>query len=191
MENENGFGFVRDVTNENRLIPSSGYDIANATLMENFAPFIGIDFALKNSFTGTIKYNRQRNITLNITSLQIAEIYNNEFVFGIGYIIKDFDMLIKLKSNQVKRVKNDLTMRLDFSIKDLSTLLRKIDTDEPPQATAGNKTIAVKFTADYVFSSKLNFRFFFDYQSNTPLITTSYPMSVINSGLSIKFMLTR
>ena len=187
---EDGFGFIYDEWRE-RWTPSSGYDIASVSITENFAPFVGVDFALKNSFTGTARYNRQRNIALNITSLQIAEVYTNEMVFGIGYIIKDFDILVKTRGNQVKRVKNDLTMRLDFSLKDLSTLLRRIDTDEPPQATAGNKTFSVKFTADYIFSSKLNFRFFFDYQSNTPLITTSYPMAVTNAGLSIKFLLTR
>ena len=191
QKDESYIGFIKDERN-NEWVPShGGYNIANVSITENFAPFIGIDFAMKNNFTGTIRYNRQRNITLNITSLQIAEMYNNEMVFGIGYIIKDFDILVKLRGNNVKKVKNDVTLRLDFSFKDLSTLLRKIDTNEPPQATAGNRTIGVKFTADYIFSSKLNLRFFFDYQSNTPLITTSYPMAVTNAGLSIKFMLTR
>jgi cell surface protein SprA len=190
IQNENGLGFVRDATTGNP-IPSSGYDIAAVTIAENFLPFIGIDVVFKNSFTGGFKYNRSRTISLNLSGMQIGEIYTNEFVVGIGYIIKDFDMIIKLKTSKIKRVKNNLTTRLDFSIKDMATLLRKIDTNEPPQATAGNKIITIKATADYVFSSKLNLRFFFDYTSNAPIITTSYPMSNINCGLTIKFMLTR
>ncbi|MDR2684409.1 MAG: cell surface protein SprA, partial [Prevotellaceae bacterium] len=190
VKNEEGLGFIRDVTTGNP-IPSSGYDIAGVQIQENFAPFIGIDMAFKNSFTGTLKYNKSRVVTLNITSLQIAENYTDEIVIGVGYIIKDFDVMIKLKSNKIKRVKNDLTTRLDFSLKDMSMLLRKIDINEPPQATSGNKTVSVRFTADYVFSSKLNFRLFVNYQSNTPLITTSYPISTVDAGLSIKFLLTR
>jgi cell surface protein SprA len=186
----NEMGFIKDI-NTGNPIPSSGYDIAGVQIQENFAPFIGIDMAFKNSFTGTLKYNKSRVVTLNITSLQIAENYTNEFVIGVGYIIKDFDVLIKLKSNKIKRVKNDLTTRLDFSFKDMSMLLREIDTNKPPQAQSGNKTIAVRFTADYVFSSKLNFRFFVNYQSNTPLITTSYPIATTDVGISIKFLLTR
>ena len=99
--------------------------------------------------------------------------------------------MLKLKSNKVKKVKNNLTTRIDFAIKDMATLLRKIDSDEPPQATNGNKTLTIKAMADYVFSSKLNFRLFFDYTSNAPIITTSYPMTNINAGISIKFMLNR
>ncbi|MDR1544586.1 MAG: cell surface protein SprA [Prevotellaceae bacterium] len=189
VTNDDNLGFICD--DAGNPIPSSGYDIAGVQIQENFAPFIGIDVAFKNSFTGTLKFNKSRVITLNITSLQIAENYTNEIVVGFGYIIKDFDVMIKLKTNQIKRVKNDLTTRLDFSFKDMSMLLRKIDTNEPPQATSGNKTISVRFTADYVFSSKLNFRLFVNYQSNTPLITTSYPISTVDAGLSIKFLLTR
>lgn len=190
IENADGFGFTKDIVSGNP-IPSAGYDIAAVTITENFAPFLGVDIAFKNSLTATLRYNRQRTVSLSVSSLQIGEIYSNEFQVGLSYIIKDFDMLIKLKSNKVKKVKNNLTTRVDFGIKDMSTLLRKIDVDEPPQATAGNKMINIKATADYVFSSKLNFRLFFDYTSNAPILTTSYPMSNINAGLSIKFMLTR
>jgi len=73
----------------------------------------------------------------------------------------------------------------------MSTLLRKIDSSEPPQATSGNKLFTIKAMAEYIFSSKLNFRLFFDYTSNAPLLSTSYPMTNVNAGLAIKFMLTR
>lgn len=190
IENDEGFGFIKDVTSGNP-IPSAGYDIGAVTISENFAPFLGIDVAFKNSLTTTLRYNRSRTISLNIASLQIGEIYSNELQLGIGYVIKDFDVMLKLKSNKVKKVKNNLTTRIDFAIKDMATLLRKIDSDEPPQATNGNKTLTIKAMADYVFSSKLNFRLFFDYTSNAPIITTSYPMTNINAGISIKFMLNR
>ena len=190
IENDEGFGFIKDVTSGNP-IPSAGYDIGAVTITENFAPFFGIDVAFKNSLTTTLRYNRSRTISLNIASLQIGEIYSNELQLGIGYIIKDFDVMLKLKSNKVKKVKNNLTTRIDIAIKDMATLLRKIDSEEPPQATNGNKTLTIKAMADYVFSSKLNFRLFFDYTSNAPIITTSYPMTNINAGISIKFMLNR
>ena len=190
IENADGFGFTKDIVSGNP-IPSAGYDISAVTITENFAPFLGVDIAFKNSLTTTLRYNRQRTVSLNVSSLQIGEIYSNEFQIGFSYTIKDFDLLIKLKSNKVKKVKNNLTTRIDFALKDMATLLRKIDTDEPPQATAGNKMLSVKATADYVFSSKLNFRLFFDYTSNAPILTTSYPMTNINAGLSVKFMLTR
>ena len=105
-------------------------------------------------------------------------------------MIKNFDVILKLKENKQKKVKNDLTTRLDISFKDIATLLRKIDTEDV-QPTNGNSMLTIKFSADYVFSSKLNLRFFCDYQTSNPLISTSYPMSNTNVGFSIKFMLTQ
>ena len=189
VENEDGLGFVRDVASGNP-VPSSAYDIASVSITENLNPLISVDMAMKNSMTAKLEYKQQRNLTLNIASNQLLEASNNEWVVGVGYILKDFDMMLKLKET-TKKVKNDLTLRLDFSFKDISTLLRKLDSIEDTQATSGNKTLTVKFMAEYVFSSKLNFRFFCDHQTNRPYISTSYPMSNTNVGVSIKFMLTR
>ena len=189
VANEDGLGFVRDVTNGNP-IPSAPYDIAAVSITENFGPFLSVDMAFKNSFTAKVEYRKQRNLTLNLSSNQLMEATADEWVFGVGYVIKDFDVILKLKENKQKKVKNDLTTRLDISFKDIATLLRKIDTEDV-QPTNGNSMLTIKFSADYVFSSKLNLRFFCDYQTSNPLISTSYPMSNTNVGFSIKFMLTQ
>ncbi|MEZ7866044.1 MAG: hypothetical protein QMB37_01175 [Paludibacteraceae bacterium] len=55
----------------------------------------------------------------------------------------------------------------------------------------GNKVVSLRFTADYVFSSKINLQLFFDRQMTAPLVSSSYPVSSTNFGLSFKFMLTR
>lgn len=189
-QNEDGLGFVRDVTSGNP-IPSSPYDIASVSITENLSPLISIDMAMKNSFTAKLEFRKQRVLTLNIASTQLLEANNDEWVVGVGYVLKDFDMVIKGKGGKATKVKNDLTLRLDFSFKDISTLLRRLDSLEDTQATSGNKTLTIKFAADYVFSSKLNFRLFCDHQTNRPYISTSYPMSNTNVGVSVKFMLTR
>lgn len=187
-ENDDGFGFVRDVTSGNP-IPSSQYDISSVSINESFAPFLALDVAMKNSFTGKVEYRKQRNLTLNLTSYQLIESTNDEWVVGLGYVVKDFDIVLKLK-NKSKTVKNDLTTRIDFSFKDIKTIIRRIDSDDV-QPTTGTKALTIKLTADYVFSSKLNFRLFYDYQMSRPVISTSYPISTSNVGFSIKFMLTR
>lgn len=187
-ENEDGFGFVRDVTSGNP-IPSSQYDISSVTINESFAPFLALDVAMKNSFTGKFEYRKQRTLSLNLNSNQLIESTNDEWVVGLGYVVKDFDVVLKLKK-KTTTVKNDLTTRIDFSFKDIKTIIRKIDNDDV-QPTTGTKMMTIKLTADYVFSSKLNLRLFYDYQMSKPLISTSYPISTSNVGFSIKFMLTR
>jgi cell surface protein SprA len=186
--NTQGFGFVKDVTTGNP-VPSSQYDIASVSLNESFNPLIGVDAVMKNNLSGRIKYNRSRNVTLNITSSQIIEALTNEWVVGMGYMIKDFNLILKVK-NKSSKVKNDLTIRGDFSMRDTRGLLRRFDTDAA-QATDGAKLTSLKLSAEYVFSSTLNIKAYYDRTMSNPLISLSYPTSNSDFGVSFRFMLTR
>ena len=182
-------GFVRDVTTD-MPIPSSAYDISTVSLTEQFSPLIGLNLAMKNSLTAKFEYRKQRNIALNITSVQMNEGSTNEFVIGVGYTIKDFDVILRLKSQKQTKVKNDLKLNVDVSYKDIKTLLRKVE-ENITQASSGNKVFGIKISADYVLSQKINLQLFYDHQSTTPLVSTSYPTRADNAGINIKIMLTR
>jgi len=182
-------GYVRDVQTNNP-IPSSPYDISSVSLSEQFSPLIGVNVVMNNSMTGKLEYRKQRNLELNLTSTQLVEAATDEFVVGAGYLLKDFDVILKLKSNVQTKVKNDLKLSADLSYKDIKTLLRKVE-ENITQASSGNKMFTLKVMADYVFSSKLNIQLFYDRQSSQPLISSSYPVSSTNFGVSFKFMLTR
>lgn len=181
-------GFVRDVTTD-APIPSSAYDISNITISEQFSPLIGVNIAMKNSMTAKVEYRKQRNLALNITSVQMTEGSTNELVIGFGYTIKDFDIILGLKEKQTK-VKNDLKLNVDISYKDVKTLLRKVE-EGITQASSGNKVFGIKVAVDYVLSQKVNLQFFYDHQGTTPIISTSYPIKSDNAGINIKLMLTR
>jgi cell surface protein SprA len=182
-------GYVRDVQSNNP-IPSSPYDISDVMINEQFSPLIGVNVAMKNSMTGKLQYNKQRNLDLNLSSTQLIESATDEFVVGLGYVVKDFDVILKLKSNKQTKVKNDLKLSADLSYKDIKTLLRKVD-ENITQASSGNKLFALKIIADYVFSSKVNIQLFYDKEMSTPLISSSFPVSSSNFGVSFKFMLAR
>lgn len=181
-------GFIKDVTTGNP-IPSSQYNIGSVTLTEAFMPLIGVDAALKNSLSTRLMYNTQRNLSLNITSAQIMEILSKEWVVGLGYMIKDFNLILKMKNKQSK-VKNDLTLRCDFSVRDTKSLMRNIESDNV-QPTDGGTTTTIKVSGDYVFSSMINIKLYYDRNMSNPLISTSYPMSTTNFGVTFKFLLTR
>ena len=189
MSDDNALGYVRDVKT-NDPIPSSPYDIGDVSINEQFSPLIGLNVAMKNSMTGKLEYRKQRNVALNLSSTQLIESTSDEFVVGLGYLVKDFDVILKLKSNQQTKVKNDLKLSADLSYKDIKSLLRKVE-ENLTQASSGNKLFTLKIIADYVFSSKVNIQLFYDRQMSTPLISSSYPVSSSNFGLSFKFMLTR
>lgn len=188
-EGNSTLGFVRDVETD-MPIPSSAYDISSVSLTEQFAPLIGVNLAMKNSLTAKVEYRKQRNLTMNITSVQLMEGSTNEFVIGLGYTIKDFDIILKLKNDKENKIKNDLKLNVDVSYKNIKTLLRKVE-EGITQASSGNKVFGIKISADYVLSSKINLQLFYDHQGTTPLISSSYPVKVDNAGINIKLMLTR
>jgi cell surface protein SprA len=182
-------GFVRDVATD-MPIPSSAYDISSITLTENFSPLIGLNLTMKNSLSAKVEYRKQRNISLNVNSVQITEGHTNEFVIGAGYTIKDLNFIAKLKDGGQKKVSNDLKLNVDISYKDVKTLLRKVE-EGITQASSGNKVFGIKISADYVLSQKINLQLFYDHQGTTPLISSSYPIKADNVGINIKLMLTQ
>lgn len=188
-DGNDALGYVRDVQTNNPM-PSMPYDISSVSLIENFSPLIGINLAMKNNTTASLKYGKQRNLALNLTSLQLIEGHSDEFTVGFGYVVNNFDVVLRSKSKQQSNVKNDLKLNVDLSYKDMKSLLRKLD-DEVTQASSGNQLFSIKIMADYVFSSKVNIQLFFDHQTTNPLISTTFPISTTNFGMSFKFMLTR
>ena len=182
-------GFVRDVTTD-MPIPSSAYDISSVTLTENFSPLVGLNMTMKNSLSAKFEYRKQRNISLNVNSVQITEGHTDEFVIGAGYTIKDLSFVAKNRNGGQKKVSNDLKINVDVSYKDIKTLLRKVE-ENLTQASSGNKVFGIKISADYVLSQKINLQLFYDHQGTTPLISSSYPIKVDNVGINIKLMLTR
>ena len=186
--NDKTLGFTRDVQTE-VPVPSAAYDISSVSLTESFSPLIGVNLAMKNSFSVKAEYRKQRNLTLNVTSIQLMEGHTNEFVIGGGYTIKNLSFITKTPRSE-KKVSNDLKLNVDVSYKDIKTLLRKVE-EGITQASAGNRVFGVKISADYVLSQKINIQFYYDHQGTTPLISTSYPISTDNVGFNIKLMLTR
>ncbi len=186
--NDKTLGFIRDVQTELPQ-PSSAYDISSVTLTEAFSPLIGVNLGMKNSLSVKAEYRKQRNLTLNVNSVQLMEGHTNEFVIGGGYTIKNLNFITKTPRSE-KKVSNDLKLNVDLSYKDIKTLLRKVE-ENITQASSGNRVFGIKVSADYVLSQKINIQFYYDHQGTTPLISTSYPISTDNVGFNIKLMLTR
>lgn len=206
-------GFVNDVTTGNP-IPSSMYNISTVSINEAFSPLLGIDFTLSNNMTFKAEYRTTRVLNLSMTSVQINEAISKDWVFGIGYKIADFSFMKSraLKAarknsgsgaddddkNSTSKVKStskgfahDLNLRLDVSIRSQAALTRDIATVSS-SATSGNEAFKLAFSAEYSLSRLLTMSFYYDRQSNTPLLSAgSYPTVTQDFGLSMKFSLTR
>ncbi len=209
MEYMNGLGFVNDATTGNP-VPSSMYNVSTVSINEAFSPMLGVDMTFNNSLTAKLEYRTTRVLTLSMTSIQINEALSRDWVIGFGYKINDFHPFgfymahrkVKGSSKNSKNttqnnpgnrsgINNALNMRLDLSLRNQAAISRDIAT-MTSSASSGNKALKLSFSADYTFSRLLTMSFYYDRQTNTPLLSSSsYPTTTRDFGLSIKFSLTR
>jgi cell surface protein SprA len=157
-------------------------EINSITLSEQFSPLISIDMTWNNSLLTKVEIKKDRLVTLSIATKQITEVNGNEFIAGLGYRFKN--VAINLKQFNMK-FKSDLSLRSDFSYRRNQTALRYVDTGASI-LTSGQKIIAIKNSADYIINEKLNIRFFYDQTFNRPVVSTSYPTSNRQIGISLR-----
>ena len=212
QEYMNGLGFVSDATTGNPS-PSSMFNISQVSINESFSPLLGMDVTFNNNMTVKAEYRQTRVLNLSMTSVQLNEALSKDWVIGMGYRINNFDVFgwgakasrskskggnknaANKNASTTKTVQNgtnhDLNLRLDFSFRKQAAIVRDI-ASMVSSASSGNNALKLSFSADYTFSKLLSMSFYYDRQTNTPLLSSSsYPTTTQDFGLSIKFSLTR
>ena len=210
-------GFVQ--ATDGTLTPSTMYNISTVSINEAFSPLLGMDVTLQNNMTVKLEYRTTRVLNLSMTSIQLNESRSNDWVIGLGYKISDFKLnLFGTSKRKAKGSKNrsgnqtqneanktqqsqqtkskgginhDLNMRADFSLRSQAAITRDIASGVSA-ASSGNSALKISFAADYTLSRLLTLTFYYDRQTNTPLLSSSsYPTTTRDFGFSLKFSLTR
>ena len=190
MEYMNGRGFIEDVTTGNP-IPSSMYNISSVSINESFAPLCGVSMTFLNDISAHLEFRKTRVLTLSTTAVQVVETSSDDITAGAGYKITGVKLFGAQSGTGRNQVSNDLNMNLDLSYRNQNALCRNLR-EEITQATSGNRAFKLSFSADYTYSRMLTLNFYYDFQSNFPLVSTSaYPTSTHDAGFTLKFTLTR
>ena len=190
MEYMNGRGFIEDVTSGNP-IPSTMFNISSVSINESFSPLCGVNMTFLNDISARLEYRKTRVLTLSTTAVQVVETTSDDITAGTGYRINALKLFGARPGTGSNKVSNDLNMNVDFSFRNQNALCRNLR-EETTQATSGNRAIKVSFSADYTYSRMLTLNFYYDFQSNFPLVSTSsYPTSTHDAGFTLKFTLTR
>ena len=210
-------GFITNATTGNP-VPNSLFNISTASINESFSPLLGVDVTLQNNLTCKVEYKKTRVVTLSTTSVQLSENTSNDWVVGMGYKINDFKLFggggarkVKGKAkkkgdkdddsnnkqskstatSKTKGLNHDLNLRFDLSYRKQASITRDIAT-MISQASSGNTAFKFSFNAEYTLSRLMTMSFYYDQQTNTPLLTSSsYPTTTRDFGMSLKFSLTR
>ena len=181
------------------------------TISEQMSPLIGLDVTLKASGKNEpqikVEMRRDRTINFGLTNNQITETKSSALVIGTGYRIANVPNPFlrtrgKLPIQMLKET--DVVLRLDITVRDNSTIIRKLDPlsavqqpgqgddfNRENQVTAGQKVASIKFSADLEVSRKLILQAFFDEQITRPKVSTSFATTNVKSGIALRFNLTQ
>ena len=164
------------------------YLVPNITMVESFSPLIGIEVTTIKQLGLKFEYKRSRQMSLSLIDYQMSETNSKEWTFGFNLRKKGVNLPFKLPGMKGKKLQNDLSLKLDLSVRDDATTNSRLDQSNA-YGTAGQKVITIQPSIDYVLNNRINLKLFFDQRRVTPYISTSAPTVTTNTGLMVRISL--
>lgn len=181
-EERNGAVNSRDVNGN--FLPL--YQYAQVTIAEQFSPLIGVDTRFKNNVSANFELGRSRLLGLSLSNSQLAQLSENNMVFGLGYRTNKFrfpfGMFRQLKMD------NNMDFKLDIAIRDNKTVIYRADITEA-EVSSGAKNITLRPSVDYVLNQRFNIRLFYDSNITKPYTSQTFNTAFTNFGFSLRITL--
>lgn len=156
-------------------------------MQERFAPMLGVQFQTKNRWSARFEYNQSRDVALNLSNAQVADLTNKDITTTVGYTKNNVRIPAFLTGGQRKKLKNDMTFQFQFTLRDTRAIQRKLDAEQI--ITAGNYNFQIRPTVNYTVSRRLNLNFYFDRTYNDPLVLNSFRRATTAGGVQVRFNL--
>jgi len=160
--------------------------ISNVNLSEQFNPLIKVDLTLKNSLKILAEIKKDRTLNMSFDNNLLTEVSGNEYIVGLGYRIKDVTINSALADNPTGLIKSDINIKADFSLRKNTTIVRYLDYNNN-QLGGGQDMWSIRFTADYSFSKNMTAILFYDHQFSQAVISTSFPITNIRAGFTLRY----
>jgi cell surface protein SprA len=195
------------------------YEIPQLTITESLQPLLGIDVKTKDGLTARLDMKKSRTLALSFVDYNLVESNSTAYTFGFGYRIKKVNIpfLTGQKKKKGKKTSKreaeaskidnilggasrkgkssssgdaqDLSFKFDFEFRDDVTVNHRLDVTSEPVPTRGTRTISIAPSIDYNISSRLKLRLFTDYKRTVPKVSTAFPVTNINTGVTVQFTL--
>jgi cell surface protein SprA len=178
----NGGVQSRDV--DGNFLPQ--YQYSQLTIAEQFSPLIGVDTRFKNNVSLNFEIGRSRLLGLSLANSQLAQLSENNMVFGLGYRTNKFRFPFGL-FRQLK-MDNNMDFRLDMALRDNKTVIYRADISEA-EISSGAKNITLRPTVDYVLNQRFNIRLFYDSNITKPYTSQTFNTAFTNFGFSLRITL--
>ncbi|KIA87326.1 cell surface protein SprA [Flavobacterium sp. AED] len=160
--------------------------MSNVNLVEQFSPLIRMDFELKSSLKVLTEIKKDRALSMSFDNNLLTEVKGIEYVVGLGYRFKDVIFSSRLADNPTGIIKSDINLKGDLSYRNNQTIVRYLDYNNN-QLAGGQNIWSLKITADYAFSKNLTAIFYYDHSFSKAVISTSFPLTNIRSGFTMRY----
>lgn len=161
--------------------------VPNITIAEAFDPLIEVDVTFTNQLTTRFEFKKSRQLSLSLIDYQLAENRSTEVSFGFNWRKKGMPIIKKLGK---LKLDNDVTFKLDFSLRDDATANSKLD-QGTSFGTAGQKVIRIAPSIDYILNSRVNIKLYFDQTRNIPKISNAFPITNTRGGVQVRISLSQ
>jgi cell surface protein SprA len=158
--------------------------VPNLTIEEQFSPLIGIDVTTNKQLTLHFEYKKSRQLSLSLIDYQLSEMRGTGWVFGGSLRKKGFNLPFRMPFTKGKKLQNDLTISLDMTYDDNTQNNTQLD-QTTAYSTGGQKIISIHPAIDYVMSSRVRLKFYFDQVRTIPYISTSAPITNTSAGVQV------
>ncbi len=159
--------------------------LSNVNLTEQFSPLFKMDMEMKNSVKLSMEMRKDRALSLSFDNGLLTEIQGNEYIFGLGYRLKDLKFKTRLLGKK-QTLSGDLNIKADVSLRNNKTIVRYLDIANN-QITAGQRLWSGSLKADYALSKNFTTLFYFDYTFSESEISTSFPQTTMRGGFTLRY----
>lgn len=170
------------------------YAVPNITIQEQFAPLLDVDMQFVNQMQAKVGFAKSRQLSLSLVDFQLSETRSTELTIGAGFRKRGVKLPFAIKmpgeSAASKKLQNDLTLRLDFSIRDNATSSSYLDQNSS-LPTGGQRVVTISPSIDYVLNNRINLKFYFDERRTTPKISTTPPITTVRGGVQLRISLAQ
>jgi cell surface protein SprA len=165
--------------------------VPNITIQEAFEPLIELDMTFTNQVSTRFEWRKSRQLSLSLIDYQLAENQSTEYTFAFNWRKKGlpFFQNLKIGKNGMK-LDNDVTIRMDFSLRDDATSNSKLD-QGTSFGTGGQRVIRLAPSIDYVLNNRVNLKLYFEQNRNIPKISSSFPITNTRGGVQVRISLAQ
>ena len=181
-------GFIDTLTGN--FVPY--FMVPNVTISEQFAPLIDLDMQFVNQLQVKFSFSKSRQLSLSLIDYQMSETRSTEYVFGLGYRKKGFPLPfhweVMGKNGLSNKLENDMTFRLDMSLRDDATTNSYLD-QNAAIPVGGQQVISISPSISYIINNRINMKLYFDERRTIPKISSSPPVTTTRVGIEIRISL--